>query len=117
MAPSAALAEAQRLLDTGHPFEAHEVLEAVWKAAGTPAAQQDLWRGLAQLAVGITHALRGNAQGAATLLHRAADSLAGYDGTTPCRVDVAGLREWAAGAADTRRVTPPPRLVVDPIGD
>src|SRR5699024_6006349 len=55
--PDETLAEAQRLLDEGLPFHAHEVLEARWKAA--PYAERDLWQGLAQLAVGLTHILRG----------------------------------------------------------
>src|SRR4051794_41960063 len=41
--PEAALAEAQRLLDAGRPFHAHEVLEDAWKSA--PEAERQLWRG------------------------------------------------------------------------
>jgi hypothetical protein len=33
LSPRDSLAEAQRLLDEGRPFHAHEVLEAAWKAA------------------------------------------------------------------------------------
>src|SRR5215831_2904044 len=66
--PEEALSMAQGLLDTGRPFHAHEVLEASWKAA--PAAERELWRGLAQIAVGLTHVQRGNATGAAALLRR-----------------------------------------------
>ncbi|MGZ4594906.1 MAG: DUF309 domain-containing protein, partial [Actinomycetes bacterium] len=44
--PLESLAEAQRLLDAGRPFHAHEVLEGTWKAA--PEAERDLWQGLAQ---------------------------------------------------------------------
>ncbi|HEV2637430.1 MAG TPA: DUF309 domain-containing protein [Actinocrinis sp.] len=72
--PVAALAEAQRLLDADHPFHAHEVLEAVWKCAPEP--ERELWRGLAQLAVGLTHLRRGNPVGAHTLLARAAGHVA-----------------------------------------
>ncbi len=97
--PEHTLAEAQRLLDAGFPFQAHEVLEAAWKSA--PDAERDLWQGLAQLAVGLTHALRGNATGAAALLARGADRLSGYAGTEPYGVDVAGLVTWArTGASD-----------------
>jgi uncharacterized protein len=59
-----------RLLAEGRPFHAHEVFEAAWKS--TPAPERELWRGLAQIAVGLTHARRGNARGAATLLRRGA---------------------------------------------
>jgi hypothetical protein len=75
--PAEALAEAQRLLDADRPFHAHEVLEAAWKSAPEP--ERELWQGLAQLAVGFTHVRRGNAQGAQSLLRRAADRIAPYD--------------------------------------
>jgi uncharacterized protein len=88
--PLDALAAAQELIDAGRPFHAHEVLEAAWKAA--PPDERDLWQGLAQVAVGLTHALRGNAHGAASLLQRGADRLAGYPAIGPHGIDVAGLR-------------------------
>jgi hypothetical protein len=88
--PAEALAEAQRLLDARRPFHAHEVLESAWKAA--PPAERDLWQGLAQIAVGLTHALRGNERGAATLLRRGVRRLDGYPGVGPYGIDVAGLR-------------------------
>lgn len=74
--PAAALALAQQLLDAGRPFHAHEVLEDAWKAA--PDAERALWKGLAQLAVGVTHARRGNARGAAALLRRGAAAVDGF---------------------------------------
>lgn len=89
LSPDASLDEAQRLLDVGRPFTAHEVLEAAWKQA--PAEERELWRGLAQLAVGLTHLQRGNGRGAVALLRRAAANLTPYTGHPPYRVDVAGL--------------------------
>ncbi|MGY1704140.1 DUF309 domain-containing protein [Geodermatophilus sp. SYSU D00697] len=104
--PAEALAEAQRLLDAGRPFHAHEVLEDAWKSAPEP--ERQLWRGLAQLAVGLTHAARGNARGAATLLDRGAGNIAGYAADPPHGLDVAGLaaraRTLAAEAAAGREV-------------
>jgi hypothetical protein len=100
------LAEAQRLLDSGRPFHAHEVFEDAWK--GEPGPQRELWRGMAQLAVGLTHAARGNARGAASLLRRGADVIApfrspgGMDASGPAApsdVDVDGLVSWARAAA------------------
>ncbi len=98
--PEEAVAEAQRLLDAGRPFSAHEVLEDAWKAA--PGAERQLWRGLAQLAVGLTHAARGNARGAARLVERGAGNVAPYADAPPHGLDVAGLLAWARGplAAD-----------------
>jgi len=92
-----ALVEAQRLVDAGRPFTAHEVLEAVWKQ--TSGTERALWRGLAQLAVGLTHRARGNDVGAGSLLRRGADTLEQIDGE-PYGVPVAELRTWARAAAD-----------------
>lgn len=99
--PAQTLAEAQALLDAGRPFHAHEVLEDAWKAA--PEAERALWRGLAQLAVGLTHAARGNRRGAVALLDRGAANIAGYGPVAPYGIDVPGLVAWAAGdPADLR---------------
>ena len=59
-----------RLLVEGRPFHAHEVFEAAWKSTAGP--ERELWRGLAQIAVGLTHARRGNPSGASALLRRGA---------------------------------------------
>jgi hypothetical protein len=88
---------ADELLSAGRPFHAHEVLEASWKSA--PPHERDLWQGLAQLAVGLTHAHRGNARGAVTLLRRGADHVRGYQGTVesageggrPYGIDIAAV--------------------------
>ena len=79
--PEESLALAQQMLDEGRPFHAHEVLEASWKAA--PAEERDFWQGLAQLAVGLTHARRGNPAGAVTLLRRGAARIRPYAPPTP----------------------------------
>lgn len=71
-----ALAEAERLVLNGEPFYAHEVLEVPWHLAEPD--ERAFWQGLAQVAVGLTHAQRGNATGAVSLLRSAADKLAGY---------------------------------------
>jgi uncharacterized protein len=85
--PAEAVRLAQRLIDDGRPFHAHEVLEATWKSS--PADERALWKGLAQIAVGLTHARRGNSKGAVTLLRRGAAAVAGY----------AAGQDAAAGAA------------------
>jgi len=117
LSPGDSLVEAQRLLDEGLPFHAHEVLEAAWKAA--PDAERDLWQGLAQLAVGLTHALRGNTAGAASVLHRAADHISGYADNPPYGIDVTGLLVWTTallgqldGPVDAARPPAAPRLCV-----
>jgi hypothetical protein len=93
-----ALDEAQRLLDDGLPFHAHEVLEDAWKAAAEP--ERPFWKGLAQLAVGETHAARGNPAGAVALLSRGAAAIEPFRDHAPHGVDVAGLVAWARGGGN-----------------
>jgi uncharacterized protein len=99
LSPQATLREAQHLIDDGMPFHAHEVLEARWHAAA--ADERDLWQGLAQLAVGLTHALRGNATGAAALLRRGAARIRDHPAAARYQIDVAGLCQAADELADT----------------
>ena len=96
--PDEALVTAQRLLDDGYAFYAHEVLEATWKAA--PSQERDLWQGLAQLAVGLTHVQRANPRGARELLRRGSDRIAPYQADPPYEIDVPGLLRWARDVAD-----------------
>lgn len=67
---------ARKLVDEGRPFAAHEVLEARWKDA--PAEERDLWQGLAQICVALTHALRGNDVGAGRLMDRGVERIERY---------------------------------------
>lgn len=69
-----------RLLAEGRPFHAHEVFEAAWKSLAGP--ERELWRGLAQIAVGLTHAKRGNAGGSVALLRRGAGQVTAFAGTS-----------------------------------
>ncbi len=86
--PGETVEAALALLHEGRPFSAHEVFEARWKDG--PDEERDLWQGLAQLCVAITHAARGNAVGASTLLERGA----------------AHLREYAASGGPTYGLDP-----------
>ena len=95
-APAQALALARELLLQGRPFFAHDVLEAVWKVA--PATERDLWQGLAQVCVGLTHHQRGNRVGAARLLRRGAGLLAAQVGPTH-GLDLGGVSRQALAAA------------------
>ena len=89
---------ADQLLRDGRPFHAHEVLEAAWKSG--PAQERDLWQGLAQIAVGLTHARRGNARGAVALLRRGAERVraaqdqAGLPRAGGRRPGPASSRDW-----------------------
>lgn len=97
--PAEAAALGGSLLAEGRPFHAHEVFEAAWKTG--PPAERELWQGLAQVAVGITHVRRGNPRGAVTLLRRGAHRIRGYAaGTGP------GEPSGAAAAGVDRRAGP-----------
>ena len=98
LAPQDAVPAAQRLIDSGHPFHAHELLEACWKAA--PDDGRELWRGLAQLAVGLTHARRGNDRGAVALLRRGALTARAAPGAAPAVLDLHRACQEAVDLAD-----------------
>ncbi|TQF68720.1 DUF309 domain-containing protein [Rhodococcus spelaei] len=106
--PAESVAEAQRLFDEGMPFHAHEVLEDAWKSA--PEVERALWQGLAQLAVGLTHLMRGNRAGARSLLDRGRERIRAYADDPPHGLDVAGLLDWSAGLLDDLATPTPPRL-------
>lgn len=96
ISPAEAAELGGRLLAEGRPFHAHEVFEAAWKSV--PGPERELWRGLAQIAVGLTHARRGNARGAVALLRRGAGHVAKVTGA-PTEVDASFVAAQAAGIA------------------
>ena len=95
--PLEAVALARRLLAQGRPFFAHDVLEARWKVA--PQSERDLWQGLAQVCVGLTHLQRGNQVGGVRLLRRGADRLDAWRGHA-YGVDVPSVVQQARAHAD-----------------
>ena len=92
--PLATISHARELLAEGRPFSAHEVYEARWKAG--PDSERELWQGLAQLCVGITHAERGNRIGALRLIGRARRRLETYAATNGpvYGLDLGHIIEW-----------------------
>jgi hypothetical protein len=96
ISPAEAAELGGRLLAEGRPFHAHEVFEAAWKCI--PGPERELWRGLAQISVGLTHARRGNARGAVALLRRGAGHVAGFAGTSH-DVDAGAVAAKAEGLA------------------
>ncbi len=112
--PVETLAEASRLLAQGLPFHAHEVLEEAWKQADS--GQRDFWQGLAQLAVGITHAARGNRQGALALLRRGALRIAPYAPDPPHGMDVEAVLRWVEAASTSVSESVPVALPPPPFG-
>jgi uncharacterized protein len=96
ISPAEAAELGGRMLAEGRPFHAHEVFEAAWKSVPPP--ERELWRGLAQVAVGLTHARRGNASGAIALLRRGAAHVAEFAGA-PGEVDAGFVAEQATSLA------------------
>jgi uncharacterized protein len=96
ISPTEAAALGGGLLAEGRPFHAHEVFEAAWKSV--PGQERELWRGLAQVAVGLTHARRGNASGAISLLRRGASHVAEF-ADAPGEVDARFVAAQADGLA------------------
>jgi len=92
--PTATISSAHELLIKGRPFSAHEVYEARWKAG--PDSERELWQGLAQLCVGITHAERGNRICSRRLVGRARRRLETYAATdVPAYgLDLNHIIEW-----------------------
>src|ERR1700719_2292524 len=96
ISPTEAAKLGGRLLAEGRPFHAHEVFEAAWKSM--PGPERELWRGLAQIAVGLTHARRGNTGGAVALLRRGAGHVAQFAGASS-EVDAEFVASQAASLA------------------
>jgi uncharacterized protein len=78
------------LFNQGEYFEAHEVLEAAWRAE--PGPVRELYRGILQIAVAYYHILRGNYIGAKKMFIRSRTWLDPFPDR--CRgIDLAGFRQ------------------------
>ena len=86
-----------RLIGEGKYFEAHEVLEDVWRAAET--AERDFFQGLVHIAVAWYQAGRGNRVGCERQLEKAVRRLAPF-APEHRGVDLAGLLAQLAAARD-----------------
>lgn len=102
------------LFNRGEFFEAHEVLEDVWRAA--PAGEKKFLQGLIQVAVGLHHHSRGNLAGTRSLLARAHRNLSGY----PAQhggIDLAGLRRqverWVGALEEGRSAPARPSIEIE----
>jgi predicted metal-dependent hydrolase len=95
-------------------FDAHEVLEDVWRAA--PQGEKKFLQGLIQVAVALFHHGNGNSIGARSVLRRAFRNLSrypeGFGG-----VHLAGLlrsiSEWQQAMDEGTPVPPLPKIVVE----
>jgi uncharacterized protein len=92
-------------------FEAHEVLEDLWRETSGPLRL--FYQGLIQLAVGLYHLLNGNRRGALNLLGKGLDKLTAYQ--PACQgIDVEALCGEARAWLDRVRQTSEGELSVDP---
>src|SRR5271170_950536 len=103
------------LFNRGHFFDAHEVLEDVWRALPRDRTSRRRLRlhlqGLIQLAVAFYHESTGNLVGARSVLERGLRNLKGAESSFPdldfdrLRAELADWQEHFAGA--TPRPKPP----------
>ncbi len=99
------------LFNAAEFFEAHEVLEDVWRAAPEP--EKKFLQGLIQVAVGLHHHSRGNIVGCRSLLARAGRNLSRYPahyGGLDIGTLLAKLTEWHEALEQGRTVPPLPKL-------
>jgi uncharacterized protein len=84
-------------------FEAHEVLEDVWRDAPEP--ERKFLQGLIQVAVAMVHHSRGNSIGCRSVLERARRNLAKYPavhGGLDLAALLISLDQWRAALEDHR---------------
>jgi len=105
------LALAVDAFNAGVYFTAHEAWEAAWRKS-RGGANEEFFKGLAQLGAGYTHMQRGNARGARTLLARALDRLSshrphhhGLDLDVVCEALETHIAAFASDEAAGRRAT------------
>ena len=79
------------LFNRAHFFDAHEVLEDVWREAPLHSLSRRHLQGMVQLAVAFHHHSKGNLVGARSVLERAMRNLHGADSSFP-ELDLDRLR-------------------------
>jgi uncharacterized protein len=92
-------------------FEAHEVLEDVWR--GAPEPERKFLQGLIQVAVALHHHSRGNRVGCRSLLERARRNLASYPdnhGGLDLTILLRSLDRWRDALDQGHEPPPLPRL-------
>jgi len=100
------IAEALALVRDGRGFEAHELLEDLWRAAEPP--ERDLYQGLVHVAVATYQETRGNEVGRTRQLEKALRRLTPY---SPVHegIAIAALLAWCRESLASGRCAPLPR--------
>lgn len=111
MVDSAKLQQGIELFNAGSFFDAHEVLEDVWREL--QGDEKQFLQAVIQAAVGLHHYSTGNIPGARSLLARASRKLADYP-RAYCGIELDGLRlsleRWNTSLANGGSAPPLPRL-------
>jgi|HubBroStandDraft_6_1064221.scaffolds.fasta_scaffold596541_2 predicted metal-dependent hydrolase len=105
--------EGIKLFNRQNFFEAHEVLEDVWRPARNP--DRKFLQSLIQIAVALHHHSRGNLVGARSLLARATRNLEPYPerfGGIDLRALRRSLERWSKALAESRPAPPHFRIKV-----
>jgi hypothetical protein len=95
------------LFNRGEFFDAHEVLEEVWRAALAP--EKAFVQGLIQISVAFVHHSRGNVRGARSLLARGCKNLSAYPAFhqgIQLQTLISSAEKWRA-ALETDSAPPP----------
>ena len=105
MADRVRIAEGLELVRGGQGFDAHELFEELWRAAGP--AERDLYQGLVHVAVATYQDTRGNEVGRTRQLEKALRRLAPY---TPVYegIPIESLLEWCRGSLAAPHCLPLP---------
>ena len=100
-----------QLFNQAEFFEAHEVLEDVWRAAPDP--EKKFLQGIIQIAVALHHHSRGNRAGAQSLMKRAVRNLSAYPdefGTIHLDRLLRAVHDWEQAASEGIEGPPLPRI-------
>lgn len=99
------------LFNRGEFFEAHEVLEDVWRAA--PAREKKFLQGVVQIAVAFHHHSTGNHRGMRSVLERAIHNLeqdAGRFGGIDLKQLAESLNQWREAMDEHKPLPTLPRI-------
>lgn len=96
-----------QLFNQGKYFEAHEALEAAWRAE--PGPVRELYRGILQVAVACHHLERGNLVGARKMMARSKRWLSPFSGTWQ-GVDVSQFKADSENLSAALQALPSPGL-------
>ena len=105
--------EGIKLFNTASYFDAHEVLEDVWRAA--PEGEKKFLQGLIQVAVALYHHGNGNSIGARSVLRRAFRNLSRYPegfGGVQLAELLHSISNWQRAMDEGTSVPPLPKIVL-----